>query len=45
LDEIIFLGDLCTLGRNPKETCDFLLEKNIKPVLENHDEYMLPNGI
>jgi putative phosphoesterase len=40
LDEIIFLGDLCTLGPNPKETCDFLLEKNIKSVLGNHDEYM-----
>ena len=39
-DEIIFLGDLCTLGPNPKQVSKFLFEKNIKPILGNHDEYM-----
>lgn len=40
VDEIIFLGDLCTLGPKPKEVAELLLSNCGKNVLGNHDEYL-----
>ena len=40
IDEIFFLGDLCTLGPDTIETTETLLSKCKINILGNHDEYL-----
>lgn len=40
-DEIICLGDVLSIGPNPKECLDLIMNKKIKMVLGNHEMYCL----
>jgi len=41
VSEIVFLGDLATLGPQPRETVQLLRSLNCPCIMGNHDEFML----
>lgn len=41
IDEIICLGDVLSLGPNPNECIDLIMNNDVKLILGNHDLYLL----
>jgi putative phosphoesterase len=41
VQKIFCLGDITTLGPYPVETIELLMDRNIKSVMGNHDEFMI----
>ncbi len=40
-DQIVFLGDVATLGPNPQSTVELLFELNCSCIMGNHDAFLL----
>jgi len=41
IDEVIYLGDIISIGPNPKECLDLIIKSKIMFILGNHDLYFL----
>ncbi len=41
VDQVISLGDVATLGPQPREVVSFLREKQVAGIMGNHDEFLL----
>ena len=45
VDQVVFLGDVATLGPNPRRAAELLVELNCLCIMGNHDAFLLEPGL